>query len=74
MAIAARREALAEPGGICISGTVRDEIGTKLPAAFTDLGQQQVKNIARPIRAYHVREEAGAPAVEGQEEPFRMRS
>jgi adenylate cyclase len=60
--IAARLEALAEPGGICISGTVRDEIGTKLPVAFTDLGQQQVKNIARPIRAYHVREEASAPA------------
>jgi TolB-like protein len=53
--IAARLEALAEPGGICISGTVRDQIGTKLPIAFTDLGEQQVKNIAQPIRAYRVR-------------------
>jgi adenylate cyclase len=52
--IAARLEALAEPGGICISGTVRDYIGTKLPVAFTDLGEQQVKNIAQPIRAYRI--------------------
>ena len=52
--IAARLEALAEPGGICISGTVRDQIGTKLPIAVTDLGEQQVKNIAEPIRAYRV--------------------
>jgi adenylate cyclase len=52
--IAARLEPLAEPGGICISGAVRDQIGTKLPVAFTDLGDQQVKNIAQPIRAYRV--------------------
>ena len=52
--IAARLEALAEPGGICISGMVRDQIGTKLPIAFTDLGEQQVKNIAQPIRVYRV--------------------
>jgi len=52
--IAARLEALAEPGGICISGAVHDQIGTKLPIAFTDLGDQQVKNIAQPIRAYRV--------------------
>src|SRR6202030_2840872 len=50
--IAARLEALAEPGGICISGVVQDQIGTKLPIAFTDLGEQRVKNIAQPIRAY----------------------
>src|SRR5258707_9558302 len=56
--IAARLEALAEPGGICISGTVRDQIGTKLPVEFTDLGDQQVKNIAQPIRAYRI---GGAP-------------
>jgi adenylate cyclase len=52
--IAARLEALAEPGGICISGTVRDYIGTKLPIVFTDLGEKQVKNITQPIRAYRV--------------------
>jgi len=52
--IAARLEALAEPGGICISAAVRDQIGTKLSVGFTDLGEQQVKNIAQPIRAYRV--------------------
>jgi len=52
--IAARLEALAEPGGICVSAAVRDQIGTKLPIAFTDLGHQQVKNIAQPIRAYRI--------------------
>ena len=45
--VAARLEALAEPGGICISGTVRDHIGDRLPYAFEDMGEQQVKNIAR---------------------------
>jgi adenylate cyclase len=52
--IAARLEALAEPGGICISGAVRDHIGTKLPLSFADLGAQQAKNIAQPIRAYRI--------------------
>src|SRR6516162_5508988 len=42
--IAARLEALAEPGGICVSGSVRDHLGTRLPLAFSDLGEQQVKN------------------------------
>jgi len=53
--IAARLEALAEPGGICVSGTVRDQIGTKLPVGFTDIGEQQVKNITQPVPAYQVR-------------------
>jgi class 3 adenylate cyclase len=52
--IAARLEALAEPGGICVSGTVRDQIGTKLPVGFIDLGEQQVKNIAQPIKACRI--------------------
>ncbi len=52
--IAARLEAVAEPGGICVSATVRDQIGTKLPVGFIDLGEQQVKNIAQPIRAYQI--------------------
>jgi class 3 adenylate cyclase len=42
-------EALAEPGGICVSGTVQDQIGTKLPVEFIDLGPQQVKNITQAI-------------------------
>jgi adenylate cyclase len=52
--IAARLEALAEPGGICVSGTVQDQIGTKLPLSFIDLGEQQVKNITQPIKAYRI--------------------
>jgi adenylate cyclase len=52
--VAARLEALAEPGGICVSGAVRDHIGTKLPVEFIDLGEQQVKNIAQLIRAYRI--------------------
>jgi TolB-like protein/class 3 adenylate cyclase len=50
--VAARLEALAEPGGICISGTVRDQIRDKLPHEFDDQGEQAVKNIARPVRIY----------------------
>jgi adenylate cyclase len=60
--IAARLEALAEPGGICVSGTVRDHIGTKLPVAFTDIGEQQVKNIAQPIKAYRIGSETSPAA------------
>jgi adenylate cyclase len=47
--IAARLQALAQPGGICLSGAVRDQIGTRLPVAFTALGEQRVKNIAEPV-------------------------
>ena len=61
--IAARLEALAEPGGICVSGTVRDQIGTKLPVGFIDLGEQQVKNIAQPIKAYRIRGETSPTAT-----------
>src|SRR5262245_62400047 len=50
--VAARLEALAEPGGICISRVVRDQIRDKLPYAFGDMGEQQVKNSARPVRTY----------------------
>ena len=61
--IAARLEALAEPGGICVSGSVRDQIGTKLPLSFTDLGEQQVKNIAQPIKAYRISGETSPTAT-----------
>jgi len=50
--IAARLEALAEPGGVCVSRAVRNQIRDKLPYAFEDMGEQNVKNIARPVRAY----------------------
>jgi adenylate cyclase len=61
--IAARLEGLAAPGSICVSGTVRDHIGDRLPYAFEDMGEQSVKNIARPVRVYALRPEgtAGLP-------------
>ena len=52
--IAARLEAIAEPGGICISAVVHDQVRKKLPLTFTDLGAQSVKNIAEPIRVYRI--------------------
>jgi adenylate cyclase len=58
--VAARLEALAEPGGICISRMVRDQIRDKLAYAFEDLGEQSVKNIARPVRVYAWRPEGVA--------------
>jgi class 3 adenylate cyclase len=56
--VAARLEALAEPGGICVSGVVHDQIRDRVPYAFTDMGEQSVKNIARPVRVYALRPEA----------------
>ncbi len=54
--VAARLEMLAEPGGICVSGAVRDQVGQRLDdIEFEDLGDQSVKNIARPIRVFRVR-------------------
>jgi TolB-like protein len=50
--VAARLEGLAEPGGICISSKVYEEIRNKLPAGFEDLGEQEVKNISEPVRVY----------------------
>src|SRR6516164_3733111 len=55
--IAARLEGLAEPGAICISRVVRDQIRDKLPYSFEDMGEQQVENIARLVRVYALRPE-----------------
>jgi adenylate cyclase len=65
--IAVRLEGLAAPGSICVSGTVRDHIGDRLPYAFEDMGEQSVKNIARPVRVYAVRPEglAGVRTANG---------
>jgi len=52
--IAARLEALAEPGGICVSRVVRDQVRDKLGFSFADMGEQQVKNIARPVRTHRI--------------------
>ena len=52
--VAARLESIAEPGGICISGAVYDQVGDRLPIGYEDLGEQHVKNISRAIRVYKV--------------------
>ena len=58
--VAARLEGLAEPGGICLSGAVHGEVRNKLALEFEDLGEQSVKNIAEPVRAYRVVQNGGA--------------
>jgi len=69
--IAARLQTLAEPGGICLSGAVRDQIGTRLPVGFAPLGEQRVKNIAEPIRAFKVAPTSdGRPAIRGARWPW----
>jgi class 3 adenylate cyclase len=52
--IAARLEGIAEPGGICISSSAHDQVLGKVAIEFTDLGEQSLKNIARPVRVYAV--------------------
>ena len=52
--IAARLESIAEPGGICISSSAYDQVRGKVGVEFADLGEQNLKNIARPVRAYAV--------------------
>jgi len=48
--VAARLESLAEPGGVCVSGAVYDQVRDRLDLPFADMGEQQVKNIDRPVR------------------------
>ena len=64
--VAARLEALADPGGICVSRVVRDQVLDKLSFAFEDLGAQDVKNIARPVEVYRVDLGSGAPRTQSQ--------
>jgi adenylate cyclase len=64
--VAARLEVLAEPGGICVSGAVRDQLGDRLDdITFEDLGEQSVKNITRPIRVFRVRCDPDPKAAPG---------
>ena len=60
--VAARLETLSQPGGLCISRAVRDQVRDKLPVTFDDLGEQEVKNIARPVRAFALGPDAIAAA------------
>jgi adenylate cyclase len=76
--IAARLESLAEPGGICVSKTAFDHIETKLPLGYEYVGEQTVKNIAKPVGAYKVlmepRVTVKTPAQEKPKEGARRRS
>ncbi len=70
--VAARLESIAEPGGIAISESAREHVGNRLDLVFEDLGEQNLKNMARPIRAYKILLDAAEPA--GAREPaFRKK-
>ncbi|MEE9210789.1 MAG: tetratricopeptide repeat protein [Kiloniellales bacterium] len=72
--IAARLEGLAEPGGICVSGKVYDEVRTKLDFAYDDLGKKRVKNIEEPVRVYAIRAGDPADGGAGYSAPARRKS
>jgi adenylate cyclase len=63
--IAARIEGLARPGGICVSGSVRDQVGDRVFVSYADLGEQTLKNIAQPVRVFDVLLEASGPSLLG---------
>jgi adenylate cyclase len=67
--LAARIEGLADPGGICVSRVVRDEVRDKLDVSFDDLGEQSLKNIARPVRVFAVRAGPQASRLHAGETP-----
>src|SRR5215218_4949252 len=70
--IAARLQALAKPGSVCISGATYDQVRKVLPMTFEDLGVQQVKNIEEPVRAYEAitANEITGPEGKGAENPI----
>ncbi|WP_244608004.1 MULTISPECIES: adenylate/guanylate cyclase domain-containing protein [Bradyrhizobium] len=63
--IAARLEGIADPGGICISSSAYDQVAGKIEVDFADLGDQHLKNIARPVRAYAVARDKFASTAKG---------
>ena len=65
--VAARLEGLADPGGICVSRIVRDQVRDKLGFGFEDLGQRQVKNIARPVHVFRIPLDAHSSAAAGRD-------
>jgi len=73
--VAARLQGLAEPGGIALSRTVRDQVAGKAPAEFVDLGEHSVKNIGRPIHVFSVRaasmQEPSAPTAAARPSALR---
>ena len=62
--VGARLEGLSEPGGICVSGRVHEDVQGKVDIDFEDTGEQQLKNIARPVRVYRVQLGKSAPKAE----------
>jgi adenylate cyclase len=68
--IAARIEALADAGGVFVSNTVHDHVRDRLPFVFEDLGEQQVKNITRPVRVYRVRDPLTHPDADAPGYPL----
>ena len=71
--VAARLEGVADPGGVVVSGKVRDEVHTKLEVGFDDLGPQEVKNISEPVRAYRISAMGSSVRMRG-EAVFRLPS
>ncbi len=71
--IAARLEALAEPGGVCISGRVYEDVSGKVETSFEDAGDRMLKNIQRPVRVYRMRRDGPrSPASPASREGFRQ--
>lgn len=68
--VAARLEGIAEPGGICISASAYDQVRGKISAEFADLGEQMLKNIARPIRAFALQSKATIPPERSKSLPL----
>jgi len=70
--VAARLEGLAEPGGICVSARVQEDVAGRLDLTFDDLGEQNLKNIARPVRVYRVRHAAATKSPLTSGLPLRL--
>ena len=71
--IAARLEGIAEPGGVCISDDAHRQIRGKIDIAFDDIGEQALKNITEPMRAWHIRLAGGAPAIPSNSSAIKVR-
>ena len=73
--VAERLQALADPGGICVSGSVHQQVSDKVPVEFVDLGDNQLKNITHPVRAFQVRrpDDSSMPAAPTQRTTPRAR-
>ena len=68
--VAARLESLAEPGGICISGNVFEQVDGKFDQVFTDLGEHRVKNVSKPVRVYGTFDHVKADMSDSHARPF----